>query len=279
MKKVVVFSRLGLMFAFFALCVLGSVSDASANILITPTRIVFEDGQRFSIVTLVNNGKETKSYEIDWVYLEMIEGNGGYARDRVLPADMADISELVVFSPRRVTLAPGSKQKIRLAFRRPAGIEEGDYHIHLRFKVLPEDHTRASVVKSLEPQKASVNVNINLSYTIPVLVRIGEGQPSVSIEQISMGRNDRGQLTVTVPVRRGGDYSVLGYLRLYHVGADGGRELVGEISNANIFREISVRNFTLPLFKEVSGGMLEIELRDGGDRNGDIYANRIFPLQ
>lgn len=270
--------KLSFVFLLFAVSVIGFTQSASANILITPTRVVFDDGQRFAVVTLVNNGKEPKSYEMDWVYLEMIEDNGGYARDKVLPVGMADISKLVDFSPRRVRLAPGAKQKIRLAFRRPAEIAEGDYHMHLRFKVAPEVHTQEDVVKSMQTQKASANININLSYTIPVLVKIGSGEASASIEQISMGRNDRGQLTVAVPVRRSGDYSILGHLRAYHVDGSG-RVLVGEISNANIFREVSVRTFNFPLSKEVTGGMLEIELREGSNRDGVVYAKRSFPLQ
>lgn len=279
MKNAVALLRLGVVFAFMCSVFVGFVRDAYANILITPTLVVFEEGERFSVVTLVNNGEATKSYEMDWVYLEMLDGNGGYARDKAVPEGMADLSDLVVFSPRRVTLTPGSKQKIRLAFRRPAEIADGDYHMHLRFKVVPDEIPQETLMNNDGQKKASVNVAINISYTIPVVVRVGDVAVDTTIEQISLGRNDSGQLSVTVPVRRNGDYSVLGYLRAYHIDNSGNKELVGQISNANLFREISYRDFVFPLSKEVTGGVLNIELRSSSSRDGEVYAERSFPLQ
>ena len=81
-----------------------------------------------------------------------------------------------------------------------------------------------------------------------------------------------------MPVSRGGLYSVLGWLQVYHV-VDGREELLGEVSNAHIFSEIDSRVFTVPLTKEVSSGGLRVVMRHYDLSQNIVYAERYFPLQ
>lgn len=249
---------------------------AFANILITPTHIVFDDRQRFADVTLANTSNKVQAYELSWVLYKMTEGSGTYTTDGVNPK--VDLSDFIRFAPRRVTLPPASKQKIRLSFKRPADILEGDYHIHLKFQVSP---TEEEPIVDRPIEKAVVHVSINVNYTIPVVVRIGEPQIETKIGQISLDRNsDTGALQMILPVERiGSPHSLIGYIRVFHKDERGNEVLVGEISNANIFPEISKRTFTVPLRSEVSGGSFRVEIRNNDKQDDFVHAQKIFDLE
>ena len=257
----------------------------SADMLITPTRIVFEGRDRFGVVTLVNPGDKATTYEMGWRYFKMQESGNPYVAVGQ-PVTEFDLSKHVVFSPRRVTLEPGAKQKIRLALRRPAEIPDGDYHVHLGFFVVPEA-PEVPIVNNDDtfgPKQPQANVKVNVSYTIPVVLRSGEVGVTSSIEDIELKRNPRnGFLTVVVPVTRGGgSHSVLGHLMVYHVDENGREERVGEISNAHIFPEVDRRLFDVQLIKDIKSGSLRIVMFDYKfDRNRTdnyIYTERTFSL-
>ncbi len=252
---------------------------AHADMLITPTMVVFEDRDRFATVTLVNTGKKIKTYEFNWEYFNMqegLEGPGTYVLNED-PITGFDLSKHLVFAPKRVTLAPGAKQKVRLALRRPAEIADGDYHVHFKFLSVPN----GDEVEDGLSNGASMGVNIAVSYAIPIIFRAGEVNVQADIGNISLSRDKvSGLINVAVPVSRtGGDYSVLGHMRIFHVAAGGKEELVGELSNANIFPEINKRVFDVHLTKQISGGSLKIVLRHHDKNNDFIYTERSFPVR
>ncbi len=254
-----------------------------ADIVITPTRIVFEGRDRFASVTLANPGDKHATYEMKWNFFKMQEDvNATYKRVDRSVTDF-DLSKYIIFSPKRVRLAPGASQKIRLALRRPAEIPDGDYHVHLGFAPIP-DVVKDDLSKS---SKSVVTVKINVGYTIPVILRSGEIDVKASIGLISLSRNNNnGLLKVAVPVKReGGPYSVLGHLMVYHIDNNGKQERVGEISNAQIFPEVDVRPFDVHLIKNITGGSLRIVMyrydydKNKSDVDNFIYTERVFPLE
>lgn len=268
-----------LLLATFAMAATITIGrSASANILITPTRVVFEGRDRYADVTLVNNGKKSMKYEMEWVYHLMQPETGYYAVVEDL-GDGFDLSKNIVFSPRRVELAPGAKQKVRLALRRPAEVPDGDYHVHLKFRALPTELS----TDGLEAEApAAAQVRINVSYTIPVILRAGEPDVKASIGRIELVRNpSTGLLNAHVPVKRpeNSPYAVLGYFWVYHVDASNNEELIGELSNAHIFSEIDERTFDVPLRKDISGGSLKFVLRYFDKKNDFIYDEKIFALE
>lgn len=274
MKKYVFGLFLGMIFCSSFTCL--GVSPARADMLIVPTQVVFEGRERFGSVTLVNTGDKTNTYELGWQYFDMQEGIGSYKMiDK--PSTDFDLSKHIVFAPRRVTLAPGAKQKVRLALRRPAEIPDGDYHVHFKFRSVPNDDLDIDN----QGEGASMGVSIAVSYAIPVVLRSGEVKVQAEIGEISLARDEvSGFVNVAVPVSRsGGNHSILGYLRVYHIGDDGKEDLLGVISNANMFPEINNRVFDVHLTKEFSGGSLKVVLRYFDKKNDFIYAERSFDVE
>ncbi len=223
------------------------VEVARADILITPTRVVFGERERFASVTLVNVSNERKTYEMEWKFFEM-QPEGTAYKEVEKPVTEFNLAEHIDFSPRRVTLDPGIKQKVRFALRRPPEIPDGDYHVHLKFRVVPD-----SEAFDEGDREFYAAVRINLSYTIPIILRSGEVSVAASIGDLSLFRNESNNLLVAnVAIdREGGPYAVLGEIRIYHVDEGGRETLVGEVSNAHVFPEISRRVIGIQLTREV----------------------------
>ncbi len=278
------FGRCKLLLLIFLLAyvVVFNATSVMADMVITPTRIIFEDRDRFASVTIANPGDEATTYEMKWRYFRMKEEGDAYEPVEGSITDF-DLAKHVIFSPKRVRLAPGASQKIRLALRRPADIPDGDYHIHLGFFPVPE-FDRNDVEQAPSP---AVAVKINVGYTIPVILRSGKVDVKASIERISLSRNEKnGKLIVNVPIKReGGPYSILGHLIVYHIDDNGNQEIVGEISNAHIFPEVNGRKFDVHLGKNIMGGSLRVVVyrydynRNKSDVENYIYTERLFPLE
>lgn len=253
-----------------------SVKQAFADLLITPTRVVFNDGDRFALITLVNSGDKPQTYEMGWRYFKMQEEGDAYK-----PVDKSvtdfDITKYIMFTPRRVTLAPNAKQKIRLRLSRPESVPPGDYRGHFEFASVAEQPTTDGPVTK---GSKGATVSINVGYTIPVVFRAGQPDVKVSIERVRFERNQiSGRLEVFVPlVRSGGSYGAMGHLYLLHVMPDGKEEVVGEIGNAHIFPEVMRRVIQVPLTKDIAGGKLKVVLYNYDVNNRFVLAENEFPL-
>lgn len=260
------------------LCGLLSIpsQQAWADLSVLPTHIVFEGRDRFASVTLINTSKEQKTYDMGWRYFTMQERGPAYK-----PSDSAttefDLSKHIVFSPRRVTLSPGGKQKIRLALRRPEDVPIGDYRAHFEFAPVVE----TAVTENEIVEKPSAGITIRVGYTIPVILRVGTPDVGLDIGDVTIDTNPKtGNLTATIPVQRsGGPFGVLGHLLVYYTGPSGEEELVAQLSNANIFPEIDLRILDLALSKDrLEEGSLRVVIKDIDDK-GTIYAERVFPMR
>lgn len=248
---------------------------AHANLVITPFVVVFEGNERFKEVVVVNTGGETRSYEMEWSFLSMTEGTGKYARSEDA-GEGFDLTKHIVFSPRRVTLTPGAKQKVRLKLARPENLPDGDHHVHLRFSAVSK--ANKELVK-FDPKNPKIDVDVSVSYAIPVILRAGDLPMDANIGDIKITRNENsGLLNAEIPLsHQKGGAAILSHMYVYHIDASGKEELVGEISNANVFAEIEEKRYQVQLNKKITGGQLKVVL-DGLNDSG-VIAERIFPLQ
>ncbi len=264
--------------------IIGISKMAQADILITPSQVVFQDRDRFGSVMLVNTGNESRTYDMEWMFFKMIDGEGSYDVVDKPPTDF-DLSKYVIFSPRRVTLAPGASQKIKLALRRPSEIPEGDYHVHLKFALdakAPEDivERQKKDIETVEGSSGAA-VGINVSYSIPVILVSGKSEVDVNISGLKLGRNQKsGSLEASFLLERSGKpYSILGHIYVFHIDEKGREEKIGEVGNAFVFSEVNSRSFKVPLTKDITGGSLRIVVKSYDKESDLIYADKTFPLK
>src|SRR5450432_1333782 len=105
---------------------------ARADLMLFPTRIVFDKNQRAAQVELINQGKAPETYRISVVNRRMTETG------EIVAADAAEGGEqfadaMLRYSPRQVTIAPGSSQTVRMLLRKPDNLAPGEYRSHLQF--------------------------------------------------------------------------------------------------------------------------------------------------
>lgn len=277
----------------FAVVFMAAISaPAQAELMITPMTVIVKDNERFALVTLVNSSRELKTYEMGLNFTKMREEGAMY--DMVdKPVTDFDLSKHISFTPRRISLAPGASQKIRLAIRRPAeAIPPGDYRVHLVFSSVPADGKLSkdggsepipSTPQTAQNGEAKVKAGVRLyvGFSIPVILRVGKPDVSAQIGDMTLSKTDSGQMQVNLPIlRQGGSYSILGELRLYQTGADGKQEEIGSIGNANIFPEINRRVFRIVLTKPLkSGATVKAVYKDTPKQGDTVYAEKSFPIQ
>jgi len=246
---------------------------AKAELSIIPTRVVFEDRDRFEEVVLLNTGDETRTYDLSWEFFRMIEGSSKSLQERVDgPITDFNLSKHVVFTPRRVTLAPKGRQKIRLALRRPAEVPPGDYRAYLQFNPNLE-----VVEDNQDAESPSVAVNFRYRFSIPVIFQAGDLDVTAKIENVTLGRNQKtGNLNARIVIGRSGRSSSLGYLFVY----DGEGKVIGEISNAHVYPEVNTREFKVPLqVADIAGDFVEVEYRHYDKDKNIVFDRRKFPVQ
>src|SRR3954471_1215205 len=127
--------------AFLAALLLSPISLTSpayagvGDLLVAPTRIVL-DGRKGAEVILNNIGEEPATYRISIEFRRMTE-DGGLIDVAEPTAEDKAAADMIVYAPRRVTLAPHQPQAIRIAARPPQGLPDGEYRVHLLFRAVP----------------------------------------------------------------------------------------------------------------------------------------------
>src|SRR5690349_23507540 len=110
-------------------------SAGVGDLLVAPTRIVL-DGRRAGEIILNNIGDEPATYRIS-VEFRRMTSDGDLTEVSEPNAQEKAAEDMIVYAPRRVTLAPHEPQSIRIAARAPHGLPDGEYRVHLLFRAVP----------------------------------------------------------------------------------------------------------------------------------------------
>ena len=152
-----------------------SRAQGAGDLVVTPTRVVFEDRTRNAQVTLSNRGAATATFRISLVDMEMTET--GEMR-QVEGSPQSSAASLVRFAPRQIDIAPGAHQVVRLSLRKPADLADGEYRSHMFFRAVPPQSVGRSVADDTALQDNELQIQLIPIYgiTIPVIVRQGQLQ-------------------------------------------------------------------------------------------------------
>jgi hypothetical protein len=197
--------------------------------------VVIEGRNRYADVNLINTGAERKSYEMGWLFYRMSEETGNYeVANR--PTTEFDLTQSLIFSPRRVALGPNETQKIRLALRlKGEPPAPGDYRAHLEMKEVAD--TKQDDTKDItgtdndEKKKASVGVGVSVGFSIPIIYRVGDSNATATLGDISTRIEPKtNRLEAVVPVSRSDSpYGLVGHMLVYYT-PPGGPEAITPMS-------------------------------------------------
>lgn len=224
-------------------------TSAMASLTITPTMLVIEGRERYADVNLINSSDNPQSYAIGWRFYRQNEREGNYLNADKSTTDF-DLTQNLVFTPRRVRLAPGDLQKIRLGLRLKGGEPPapGDYRAHLELKETSENLVAqpGQIQGQAQQGRTSIGVKVNVGFSIPVIYRIGTPDVQAVIGDVKTQIDPATrQIQLVIPVSRkpaNSKFGLLGHFKVYL-----GDAMIGEQKNANVFPEIATRVFKVPL--------------------------------
>lgn len=256
---------------------------ALAELMLNPTRVVFSKNQRAAQIELINHSAEPASYRINVVNRRMSETGEFIVVTEAAP-DERFADAMLSYSPRQVTLQPGSAQVVRLMIRKPDGLADGEYRSHLHFEKLPEPGDMASSVEA-DPanQKIGVVLKTLIGASIPVIVRHGATDAAVALTQLALQPGPQGQPPLLAfRIERSGNSSVYGDLNVVYTPKGGAGQVVGKAGGVAVYTPNALRRAMLPLKlgtgAPLAGGELRLTYRERPEAGGKLLAEAALAL-
>jgi len=216
------------------------------DLLVAPTRIVL-DGRKGAEIILNNIGDETATYRLS-VEFRRMTANGGLEDVEQPSAEDELARDMIVYAPRRVTLAPRQPQSIRISARPPAGLPDGEYRVHLLFRAIPPANP---VAAPTDEQVKGLSFSLTPVYgvTIPVIVRLGNLQAKAGIANVRLEHRD-GKSLVALDLSRSGERSTFGEVRVLKPGVKNPIAIQRAVA---IYKELGTRSVEIPINEDFAG--------------------------
>ena len=219
--------------------------SARAELMIAPTRVVLDAKEHSAELVLVNNGSETAAFRVS-VENRRMRLDGALEAADAPQADELFAADKVRFSPRQLVLGPGERQTIHVSANGVGALAPGEYRAHLRLMSAPVAEAKAPDPAQANDRELGIQLIAIRSLTIPVLLRVGKLDASVSLEGAGFAQAEDG--TLVVHMIRQGTRSAYGDLRF---------TVQGDAKPAYFVRGVAVyvpnhaRDVLIPLPKDV----------------------------
>ncbi len=251
-------------------------SESVQALRITLKRVIFEGPKRAEMITIINSSDEPETYRLGWRHFRMTADKSLVVvpEDQLTP-DIKPVVGMIRFAPRRFTVPPKSSQQVRMMLRMPADLPDGEYRSHLW--VRPEadvDAIRLKATKEVEKKGAKGGVSLTMlaGVTMPIIVRKGNLEASVSIQNLQAS-DSPGFVTTSFSLLREGNKSVYGDVQ-YICNAGAGEYILRSTKGIAVYAELNQRNLSLRIEKDPNNprcNSLSVTYTltnglDGGDR-------------
>ena len=253
-----------------------------AELMLHPTRLVFDKNTRATQIELINNSGKPASYRIALVNRRMTEAGQFEAAESAQDGEQfADA--MLRYSPRQITLQPGTAQTVRVMLRKPAELAEGEYRSHLQFDKLPDIEGKASIEsQGTGATQIGVVMNALVGASIPVIVRHGTTDASVKLAGLALGKDEAQRAQLALQFEREGNSSVYGDVSVTFTPKNGKPHSLGQVGGIAVYTPNRVRKATLPLQVPagvaLAGGTLEVSYRDRPEAGGKLLAQASLNL-
>ncbi len=257
---------------------------AQADLMLYPTRVVFDKDQRSAQVELVNQGKTPETYRIHLVNRRMSETGEFVPVEQAAPGELfAD--PLVRYSPRQVTIPPGGAQTVRIMLRKPADLVAGEYRSHLQFDRVPDTSLADSLdrIDNADGSKVGVVLSALVGASIPVIVRHGDTQAHVSLSDLAVvpSTGDTGPM-LAFQLHREGNRSVYGDLVATFTPTGGKPIEVAKAGGVAVYVPNPLRKARMPLQPPegvvLGAGVIQVVYRERAEAGGRPIASQQITL-
>jgi P pilus assembly chaperone PapD len=259
--------------ALFATSLFTFATPAAAGVgdlLVAPTRIVL-DGRKGAEIILNNIGEEPATYRVSVEFRRMDQDGGLEDVAQPSAADQA-AADMIIYAPRRVTLAPHEPQAIRIAAHPPQGLADGEYRVHLLFRAIPP---ATPVVQAAAPSEQHKGLSFQLTpvygITIPVIVRLGNLQAKAAIANVHLDKKD-GNSGISMDISRSGERSTFGEVRVLKPGV---KDPIALQKAVAVYTELNLRHVSIPVsasFKGEAAGPVTVQYVETYDDGSQVIA-------
>ena len=215
------------------------------DLLVAPTRLVFDAKLRSAQLTLLNTGSAPATYRLTYIRMEMNEK--GELKE--IASDGPSVAEdMVRYAPQQITLEPGVQQTVRILVRRPADLQDGEYRAHLLIRAVPKEDPTPVEVDPKEPNGVAIKLTPVYGVSIPVIVRQGDtpSTPVFAGLQVAQGSDGRTLLKFALQ-RQGGKESVFGNVQISPVGTGAKDVKMTEWRGIAVYPPLPERLMEIPL--------------------------------
>lgn len=265
---------------------------SSVNLNITPKRLILGRGTRTGSIYVFNQGNVAATFDIAFVERIMLP-NGeirAVAEAGAEPALAPIVRKLrsaqpfVAVAPRRVVLAPGKGQTIRIRATQPADAE-AEYRTHLTVTSLPprDAGLSADQVGASTGNQLSFRITSAFGISIPVFLRGAPADAKGALANIGLSYADVSPNGATAPIRTAVlsmDIQRLGASSLYgnvEVRSGRGGAPLGVARGVGVYPEVDSRQLSIPLTRAPrQGEALEIIYTDDESAPGRVIAKTAF---
>jgi len=248
---------------------------AQGDLLVTPTRVVFDGNNQKEALNLVNLGKDTATYSISFIQYNMREDGSFVAIDKPDSGQMFADPYLRIF-PRQISLAPGEPQVIMLQCRRKADMPEGEYRSHIYFRSKNNNKPLGINNSGKDTTLLSVQLIPVYGLSIPVIIRTGAVNVQASLSDLKIDTRQEAMQTLSLTINRTGNISVYGDIIVEYIPAKGKSYEIGSVKGVGIYTNINKRKIIMNLNntsgKPLTSGKLKVQYISNGDAKRVIYA-------
>jgi len=255
---------------------------AQGDLLVTPSRVVFEGNKQKEQLNLLNMGQDTATYTISFVQRSMKEDGSFVTIEKPDSGQMFADPYLRIF-PRQVTLAPREPQVILVQFRRKADMIAGEYRSHLYFR--SEQNYKPLGMGKTDSNKKLVNVQLIpiFGVSIPIIIRTGEVNVSVTLSNLELTPLQGTTQYLKLTINRSGNISTYGDITVQYIPEKGKPVLIATVAGVGVYTNIQKRNMILKL-SPVSNlkpgtGKLKVQYTGKVDTKSIVYAESELVLK
>jgi P pilus assembly chaperone PapD len=251
-------------------------SYAASQLMVTPTRVVFDGESRTAQVTVINSGDTTGTYRISLVNKRMTV-DGQFEEVKTPQPGELFADRMIRFAPRQVVLEPGKSQVVRLSLRKRSNLTAGEYRSHMLFKAVPQN-AGADINTLGSQENISIQLTAIVSIAIPVIVRHGDTNASVSFASVKYQPAEKPDTTpqLSMEVQRSGNQSVYGDLLSEFVDNTGTSRVVARVNGVAVYSPNEKRRIELPLTTppgvELRNGVLKVYYRSPASSGSKVLA-------
>ena len=206
------------------------------------------NGGRGTEVILNNIGSQPATYRIS-VEMRRMTRDGNLEEVKELSPEHQQARDMIVYAPRRVTLAPNQPQAIRISARPPQGLPDGEYRVHMLFRAIPPATPVPAAGDAPPPKGVSFRLVPIYGVTIPVIVRLGNLQVKAGIANVQLAERE-GRKHVELDLTRTGDRSTFGEVRVLKTGV---KDPIAFLKGIAVYTDLNTRKVSIPVSEKFAG--------------------------